>query len=411
MPDASNLTHYARLLRLKPVDGTLQPVETPDVKTDAHQGGNTGVRALRGLLLFVLLPTLAGMVYFGLIAADRYESEARFVIRMPGMTGAGGALAALMQNAEGGLQSAGMARGTDDSYIVNDYLESRDALAYVEAHAGYRKAVENEAADFLWRFPNFFTSNSQEGLYRHYRRLMSVSFDRTTGVSTLRVEAFTPAEAQRLATSLLEAAEALVNRLNERARRDSIAFAEAEVDRMRQRAGDAQAKLTAFREQESLIDPTHSTLAVLEGIARLSQEVALVNVQLRELQSGSPAGPQIAALRNRQAALEAQIAAERQKLAGDALSIAPRIAEYEGLMLEREFAHRALLAALTAVEMARHDATRQHVYVEQVAAPSLPDRAAYPLRVLWCLGILLLSYVVFRIGSLLVDDARRHADP
>jgi capsular polysaccharide transport system permease protein len=411
MPDAANLDQYARLLRLTPVDGTPQASAAIEVKAEASQERRFSAYALGSLLLFVVLPMLIGMAYFGWIAADRYESEARFVIRIPGMAGSAGVLANLMQKAGEGLPTAGMVRGAEDSYIVSNYLESRDALAYIETHAAYRKMLESEAADFLWRFPNFFTANTQEGLYRHYRRLMSISFDSTTGVSTLRVEAFTPGDAQRLATSLLKGAEALINRLNDRARRDAIGFAEAEVDRMRRRADDAQAKLTMFRERENLVDPTHSTLAILEAIARLSEEVALVNVHLRELQSGSPAGPQISSLRNRQAALEAQITSERQKLAGDVLSIAPRIAEYERLVLEREFSHRALLAALTAVEMARLEAMRQQVYIEQVAAPSLPDRAAYPWRVLWCLGILLFSYVVFRIGCLLLNDARRHVDP
>jgi len=79
-------------------------------------------------------------------------------------------------------------------------------------------------------------------------------------------------------------------------------------------------------------------------------------------------------------------------------------------MLEREFSERALMTALGAVEMARIEAQRQHVYIERVAEPSRPDRPAYPLRVVWCLAILAISYMAFRIGKALVDDARRHAD-
>jgi capsular polysaccharide transport system permease protein len=403
MPDASDLSTYARLLRLTPVDHTAVPSQQAEAVAEAKPARKVGLRALRGLILFVLLPTLAGVVYFGLVAADRFESEARFVIRTPGVAAPNAALASMMQ-------TAGIARGTDDSFIVRDYLESRDAMAYLEERAGLREAVGNKTADLLWRFPNFFTSKTQEGLYWHYGRLMSVSFDTTTGVSTLRIQAFTAAEAQRLASSLLEAAEALINRLNERARRDAIAFAESEVDRMRQRSIAAQEKLTAFREREALIDPSHATLAVLETIARLALDVAQVNVQLKELLGSSPGGPQIAALRTRQAALEAQIAVERQRLAGDATSIAPRIAEYERLMLEREFSERALMTALGAVEIARLEAQRQHVYVERVAVPSLPDHPAYPLRLVWCLVVLAISYAVFRIGKSLVDDARRHTD-
>ncbi len=401
MPDAANLTSYARLLKLTPVIDLPDQGRVVEPAPEAGARRKLDLRPLRGLLLFVLLPALAGAVYFGVIAADRFESEARFVIRTPGTQMPSAALASLMQN-------AGVARGADDAYVVRDYLESRDAMAYLERKAGLREAVASEKADVLWRFPNFFTSNTQEGLHWHYGRLLSVDYDTTTGVSTLRMEAFTPQEAERLTTALLEASELLINRLNERARRDAIAFAEQEVERMRQRTMAAQAKLTAFRERETLIDPSHATLAVLEGIARLSQDVALVNVQIRELRAGSPGGPQLVALRKRQAALEAQIAAERKRLAGDVTAIAPRIAEFEQLVLEREFSERALMAALAAVETARLEAQRQHVYVERVAEPSLPDHPAYPRRILWSLAILVIAYAVFRIGKSLVDDARNH---
>ncbi len=415
MPDASDFATYARLLRLTPLDDaprTSEPQEAvaePSPASVKHSpwhalGGAVRRYVLGGAAIFVLLPTLLATLYFALFAADRFASEARFVVRMPGATSTNAAVASLMQ-------SAGVTQGVDEALIIRDYLESRDAMTYLEKHAGLREAAAHKSADFLWRYPNFFTSNTQEGLFWHYERLLSVALDTTTGVTTLRMQAFSPQEAQRLTTHLLDAAEDLVNRLNARARNDAIAFAEAEVDRMRARAVEALSKLTAFREREALIDPSHATLAILEAIGRLSQEVAQVNVQIRELQSGSPAGPQIGALRTRQAALEAQIAAERHRLAGDSASIAPRIAEYEQLMLEREFAERALMAALTAVEMARIEAQRQHVYVERVAAPSLPDHPTYPLRLVWILATLAISYAVFRIGKVLVDDARSHADP
>lgn len=411
MPDSSSLSTYARLLRLTPIEGFsgAHARTTPTLDVDERAPRRTAVkywlRRKRGLFLFVGAPTLLAAVYFGLIASDRYESEARFVVRTPALAAANAALTNLFQG------TTAVTRGGDDSFVVRDFLESRDAMRYLEMDAGLRQAMAHDRADFLWRYPNFFTSKTQEGFHWHYRRLMSVNFDSTTGVSTLRVQAFTPSDAFRLTSALLEAAESLVNRLNERARRDTIAFAEAEVDRMGLRAAAARKNLVEFREREALIDPSHATLAVLETIARLSQEVAQVNVQLRELLSASPRGPQIAALRTRQAALEAQIAAERQLLAGDAASIAPRIAEYERLMLEREFSERALVAALTAVEVARLEAQRQHVYVERVASPSLPDYPAYPLRIVWILTTVVVSYGLFRIGKALVDDALRHADP
>src|SRR5690348_2490298 len=49
-------------------------------------------RRARGLLRFallVLLPTLLTGIYFNFVAADRYQAEARFVVRKPGAAARG----------------------------------------------------------------------------------------------------------------------------------------------------------------------------------------------------------------------------------------------------------------------------------------------------------------------------------
>lgn len=401
MPDDAQLATYARLLRLSPV--IEAPAQRPRNLAPATAAPKRRRRivGLWSLLLLVILPTFLTAAYFWLLAADRYESETSFVLRIPGRSIALGVPSNF-------LPTGGIARAADDGFIVRDYLESRDAMQWVEKHANLRAAYDKPKWDPIWRFPNPFQSNTEEGLFKHYQRMVTAKFDSGTGVNLLKVEAFTPHDAQRLATSLLDAAEALVNRLNQRSREDAVALANAEVERMRERALAAQAAITSFRERERLIDPSQSTLAVLTTIGRLSLEVAQANVQLSELAQSSASSPQIAQLRNKQVALEAQIALERQRLAGDAQAIAPRISEYERLMLEREFAEKALLAAMTAVETARVEALRQHIYLERVAAPSRPDLPAYPWRVIWCIAALAAAYMTWRIWRIVANDALRH---
>ncbi len=407
MPDASQFATYARLLRLTPVGEFVAPPESVALPTTLAPPTRRRWRLQQGLLSFLLmvvLPACVAAAYLWLFAADRYESEARFVLRMPARPLAGAEMAKM-------LQTAGVSRASDDGYIVQEYLGSRDAMAWLEKNAGLRPAFAAAKNDPLWRFPNFFTPDNEEGLYWHYQRMMSASFDSSTGVSTLRMEAFAPQDAERLASSLLGAAESLVNRLNERARQDAISLAEAEADRMKQRALAAQSALTAFREHERLIDPSQATLAVLETIGKLSLEASQLSVQINELQKNSSKAPQIGPLRTRRAAVEEQIALERHRLAGDAQSIAPRIAEYERLMLERDFAERALIAAMTSVELARAEAQRRQVYLERVAQPSRPDYPAYPLRVVWFLVVLTAGGMAWRMWRLLSTDARRHTEP
>ena len=368
MPDATEFATYARLLRLTPVsDVQLAPatVTVDALAAEARPRPRLRLKGVVSFLLLVMLPTCLAVTYFAFFAADRYQSEARFILRSPGRT-----ISAQLPSL---LQAAGIARASDDGYIVQEFLESRDAMEVLEKHAGLKAAYAAGGHDFIWGFPNFFTSKTDEGLYWHYQKMMSAEFDNTTGVSILKMQAFTPEAAQRLAAALLDSAEALVNRLNERARQDAIKMADGEVERMKTRALAAQAALTAFRERERLVDPNQVTLAVLETIARLSVEVATLSVQIGELEKTSRNSPQITPLRSRRSAIEAQIATERHRLAGDAHAIAPRIAEYERLMLEREFAAKALITAMTALETARVEAQRQQVYLEKVATPARPD--------------------------------------
>lgn len=406
MPDATEFATYARLLRLTPVsDVQLAPaVVTVDaLAAEARPKRRLKLKGVVSVVALVVLPTCLAVAYFAFFAADRYESEARFILRSPGRT-----ISAQLPNL---LQAAGIARASDDGYIVQEFLQSRDAMEVLEKHSDLKAAYAAGGHDFIWRFPNFFTSKTDEGLYWHYQRMTSAEFDNTTGVSILKMQAFTPEAAQRLAAALLESAEGLVNRLNERARQDALKMADAEVERMKARALAAQAALTTFRERERLVDPNQVTLAVLETIAKLSVEVATLSVQIGELERTSRNSPQIMPLRSRRSAIEAQIVTERHRLAGDAQAIAPRIAEYERLMLEREFAAKALITAMTALETARVEAQRQQVYLEKIATPARPDYPTYPWRVVWCLVTLVAGYMTWRMWRILVKDAVEHAKP
>ena len=404
MPDASQFVPYARMLRLTPVPDAVAGITVAQVAEETiGTAPGRRPRYLLSLLLLMVLPTCLTATYLYGFAADRFESEARFVLRMPGRS----ATSLTMPNA---MQGQGVMRSNDDGYVVQDFLQSRDAMVWLEDHAELKAAVRRAPWDPFWRFPMLSGHDTEEALFKYFQRIVSANFDTTTGVTTLLVQAFSPADAQRLASGLLGAAESLVNRMNERARRDAISIAQAEVDRLQQRTDAAQSELKAFRERERLVDPTHATLAVLETIAKLSQDAAQVGVQLAELSKASSEAPQIVGLRLRRAALEGQIGEEQRRLAGNTQAIAPLIAEYERLSLEREFAERALVSAMTVLENAKVEALRQQVYLERVATPNRPDYRAYPWRFLWCLIAAAGGSMAWLIWRVIKADALRHVE-
>ena len=83
-------------------------------------------------ILTVVVPTLLSVIYFGFIASDVYISESRFVVRSPERQTAS-PLGML-------LKGTGFARSQDDSYTVQDFILSRDALKSLNEKLGFRKS-------------------------------------------------------------------------------------------------------------------------------------------------------------------------------------------------------------------------------------------------------------------------------
>lgn len=370
-------------------------------------GGPRQIKARRrrripglGFLLVVVLPTLLTGIYYEGIAADQYNSEAKFVVRSSNRQSSGG-LGSF-------LSGVGISRAQDDTYPVNDFIMSRDAAKLLLDHQDLRAVMNRPEADFLARFPIFYWKNTFEDLFKRYKDFVSVTLDTSSGISTLSVRSFRANDALAIATALLGDAEGLVNRMNDRARRDAIKVAQSEVDRAEQRITDVQAALTQFRLKQNTLDPTKTSTGLLDLISRMSQESASSKAQLSELIRTSPQSPQIPGLRNRIGALDRQIAEEQRKIVGGDSAIANSLGDYERLILSREFADKSLSSAIGSLEMARVEAQRQQLYLERVVEPNLADDALYPRRVVSIATVLLACLLIYGIGWLLVAGVREH---
>ena len=363
-----------------------------------------GFLARRGrtiLLWLVLgLPTWLAIVYFGLIATDQYESEARFVVK-----------SASRQNMPVGLTmltSLGLMRSQDDSYAVQDFIKSRDAIARLRPILPLDSMFRVAHADFLARFPSILYRDREEEFYSYFQRMVSATHSGTTGVTTLKVRAFDPTDARAIAASLLDQGEALVNRMNARAKSDAIRVAQADLEQSQQRLIAAQLALTTFRNRELTIDPAHNAATLGELIAQLSAELAATRAQIRELQAGSGASPQMPGLKRKEVALEQQIAQERARIGKDSGGLADRVADYERLSLERDFAQKRLATAEAELVRARDEAARQQLYLERVVEPHVPDYSTQPERIRLTLTVLFANLLLLLIGWLVYSGLREH---
>ena len=348
----------------------------------------------------VFLPTLAAILYFGFVAADVYISESRFVIRSPERN--------VSSPLGGFLEGAGFTRSQDDSYTVIEFMLSRDALRALDEKLNLRDVLSK--GDVFVRFPGLYGDDSFENMHRHYQKIVVAQIDAVSGISAITVRAFSAEEAQQINEQLLEMSEALVNRLNERGRRDMIRFAIIEVAESEKKAKLAGIKLAQYRTDKGVFDPEKQYAIPMQQIAKLQDDLVSTKLQLAQLQLLATENPQILALEKRIQMLEIEIRLGSERVTGGGKSLASKAAEFQRLVLEKEFADRLLASALTSLEQARNEAQRQQLYLERIAEPNLPDAAMEPRRVRNVLIILVLSLIVWGVLSMIVSGVREHMD-
>lgn len=356
--------------------------------------------------LTVFLPTALAIFYFGFYASDIYVSESSYVVRSPSQKSVGQTgLGAVLQGATG---LSGFARAPDDVHAVAEYIQSRDALDQLQEQLDVRSWWSAPAVDLLERFDPLERDDSNEKLFEYYPRRVEVLVNDKSGITTLTVSSFTAEQASSINSLLLSEAERLVNVLNERGRNDLITFAQGEVQLAEDKAKAAANALSEFRNTQAVVDPEKQTMLHFEQIARLQEELIRTRGQLTQLRVFAPDSPHPPALELRAQTLEAEIAAETEKITGGENSLASKAAEYQRLQLDREFADRQLAIAMAALETARNEAQRQALYLETIDKPNQPDKAIYPKRLRGVITTLLLGLIAWGILTMLIAGIREH---
>jgi capsular polysaccharide transport system permease protein len=388
----------------------LDTVGSHDLQTQgraAPRGGALGQLRVIGrwrpilMLLLYFSPTVLAGLYYGLIASDRFVSTAAFVVRTASKPSGDSGLGAF-------LKMAGLGRSEDDTYSVQSYLTSRDAVRQLQEKLPLAEMYARDGADFLSRFPSVIYGRSNEELFHYFNRMTSAVYNATTGVTTLEVQAFRPDDAYAVAVALLDLAEDLVNHLNARIHTDAVMATEEQVKQEEQRLTAAQIALTAFQNKATMIDPATSSVLVSTLVAKLQADLAQTQTRIADMLATAPNNPSLGALEKQADATRGQIAKENARISSSQDGLADQLGQYQRLMLEREFASKALGVANTALDNARADARRKQLYIERIVEPNLSDYATLPLRLWTTFTVFLVNILVLFIGWMLSSGVKEH---
>ncbi|KMK63985.1 sugar transporter [Puniceibacterium sp. IMCC21224] len=355
------------------------------------------------LLVFVIwvLAPMAGVGwYLYTVAKDQYASHVGFSVRTEEI---GSAIELL-----GGItQLSGSS--SSDTDILFEFIQSQQMVRAINAELDLA-AIYSAPED-----PYFGLGDDTriEALAEYWQRMVKVFYDRSSGLIEVRVVAFDPVNAQKIARAIFATSSAMINQLSTIARSDATRYAEEELERAQERLKATRQATTAFRNRTGIIDPQADIQGQMGVVNALQSQLAeaLVSRQTLLDSATSASDPRVTQLDGRIEAIRKQITAERSQFGG-ASGPAPGEAvgdgtsesaystlleEYESLEVDREFAEKSFLSSLAARDAAVAEAQRQLRYLASYIDPTLAETPEYPRRIELLLiigGILFLTWCV-----------------
>jgi capsular polysaccharide transport system permease protein len=352
-------------------------------------------------LLVLVLPIVLGGVYLFGVAANRYVSESVVSVRQSGSSGAGlEGLAMLL------VPQAGS--GRQDSMVLQEYLLSMDTLKLADEKLGLRKAYAEPKADFVFRLPEGAT---QERFLEYFQSRVEVLFDDTTGLLTIRAQAFTPDLALKLNQFLVQTGERFINDVSHQLAREQLAFSETELTKARKDVEVAKLSLEGFQRDNGILDPAAQAMGSTGLSVQLQSDLSRKEAELKGLLGFlDPQALQIKTLRDQIAGLQAQLATESRRAlrSGSGRELNQLAADYQSLVLGLQFALEAYKLALTAAETSRIETVRKLRHVVLVETPVLPESAEYPRRWYNLLALALGLALLYGIARLVVATIEDH---
>ncbi|MBV9860307.1 MAG: hypothetical protein JO038_09430 [Alphaproteobacteria bacterium] len=376
------------------------------------------VRRLRRLpfrlisfLCCVVLPAIAAGYYYFFWASDQYIAEARFGVRAAETSrpeiGSLGALSMGM----------GPTRVDSDSYVIVQYVASRAMVDNLRAKFDFAAMFARPSADWPARLSLPATAEELDDYWKDH---IDAFYDQTSGIIDVKVRAFTPQDALKLADAVTAASEQLVNQLSARARADIVRNSEEEVKKTETRLTAILAKIRQFRDAQGVIDPRKSAETSSTLAARLRDELVKAKSEMGTLRAYLSAdAPSVKVLEARIRAMDTQLRALQGEVTGTATAqaqpgqadtppLSGKIGTYEELESDRIFAERAYQRSLETLDRARENADRQQEYLATFVSPTLPEEALYPRRFRSVGVAIMLCFAIWAIGLLTVQSVREH---
>ena len=324
------------------------------------------------LAVFILLPTILAGYYFTRIATPMYATNTEFVIQQASsQSGASSGLSGLFQGTSMATQQ--------DATTVQSFLMSRAAMARLDEEYGYKAHFQQEHIDPIQRLP---ADASNEDLFKLYSKRVKIGYDPTEGIVKMEVVATTAEASQQYSEALLGYAEEVVDQLTSRLRADQMRGAQESYDEAEVRRQEALTELLRIQNEQSVLSADAEIQAIFSRIGNLEARRQEKVLELATLNSARrPNEARVNAVESEIVNLQELIDEERARLtevSGSEQTLAQIQTELRIAEENYQFQAALVQQALTMMETARLEASRQVRYISLGVEPIAPDDPTYP---------------------------------
>ncbi|WP_295533094.1 hypothetical protein [uncultured Thioclava sp.] len=333
-----------------------------------------------------MLPNSLVLGYFGLFAAPVYVSEASFVVDQSGARQAP-SLSSILSQADYSLGGAD---------LVKSYIRSPASIESLNSSLDLRKAYAAPRGDFAQRFGGLLHPVTTDiGLQRYMRGRISDTINQKSSVSTLKVAAYSPADARKIGKTVLSQSLEVINSLNKQ-RVDQVAtVAHSNVEVVKAKLATLESEMLAARSKGAVFSPKADAQQVQDLIEAVQKEVLKKEAQLQYLQEKTPDSVQIPELQFQLNYMRKKIKNLNAELSGSGNSISSSDLKISSIKSAGQITEKLLLSAREAEQAARVNAAKSDYFIEVLSPPSLPDQPDYTGEVWIILGTLLASLLVW----------------
>ena len=209
----------------KDISTTPPETNVPVEQSTVSSIGSSRLKSLKAFIVqnlsfiaLVVVPFLIALIYFTMIASDRYVSTAEIIVKDNSSSSATPSAMDFLL--------AGSSSNTQDALLVVNYIHSLD-MARLINQALSLKDYYQKNGDFA---SQLYGWASQEDYLNYVRNHIEVNHDELSGIIRIDAQAFDPDFSQQLVTLIIEKSEQFVNAISHKLANQQMNFVQKELE-------------------------------------------------------------------------------------------------------------------------------------------------------------------------------------